>query len=140
MTCQPTGFSNMQKMKWFFTALLTLSFFIFIPSRSPVFAAPTPTPCPAGQTGTDLGCIHTAEPLLFVSDIYSIGLWLIGFTAVIFVIIGSYFIMTSRGNVEMLARGKSFIFYSIAGLLLAIFGFVFIEIITGEILKIPGFG
>lgn len=134
-----TGFYNMQKIRHTFSALLVFILFLMVPSRSLVFAA-SPTPCPAGQTATDLGCIHTAEPMLFVSDIYAIGLWLIGFVAIIFIIVGSYFIMTSRGNVEMLARGKSFIFYSIAGLLLAIFGFVFIEIITGQILKIPGFG
>lgn len=100
---------------------------------------PTPTPCPAEQMGTDLGCIHT-EPLLFVTDIYAIGLWLIGFVGILFIIVGGYFVMTSHGNVEQLQKGKSFIMYAIIGLLLAIFGFVFIQIITGQILKIPGFG
>jgi hypothetical protein len=54
-------------------------------------------------------------------------------------IIGGYYIMTSAGNVEKLATGKSFIFYAIAGILLAVLGFVFIQIVTGEILRIPGF-
>ena len=96
------------------------------------------TPCPPNQTPTDLGCLP-ADPVAFTTTIYSWGLGLLSFVAVIFMIIGGYNIMMSRGNVEQLERGKSYIFYSIAGLLLAIFGFVFIEIVTGDILKIPGF-
>jgi len=57
----------------------------------------------------------------------------------LFMIIGGYYIMTSQGNIEKLQTGKSFIFYSIAGIALAVFGFVFIQIVTGEILRIPGF-
>jgi len=101
---------------------------------------PTPTPCPTDTMSTDLGCIHTAEPVLFVSDIYALGLWLIGFIGIIFIIVGGYFVMTSHGNVEQLQKGKSFIMYAIIGLLLAVFGFVFIQIIAGQILRIPGFG
>jgi hypothetical protein len=94
--------------------------------------------CPEGQMETDLGCLPT-DPVGFVEKFYAWGLWLISFVTVLFIIIGGYYIMTARGNPEQIAKGKSFIFYSIAGVLLAIFGFVFIEIITGQILKIPGF-
>ena len=118
---------------------MILAVFFFFVVKSSFAAGPTPTPCPDGTAVSDFGCIHT-DPVLFVTDIYAIGIWLIGFVGILFMIIGGYFIMTSRGNVEQLARGKSFIFYSIAGILLAVFGFVFIEIITGQILKIPGFG
>ncbi len=96
--------------------------------------------CPAGEVPLDFGnfCVPT-DPIGFVGRFYAIGLGLIGFVAVLFMIIGGYYLMTSRGNMEQLARGKSFIYYAIAGLALAILGFVFIEIITGQILKIPGF-
>lgn len=94
--------------------------------------------CPAGQVSSDLGCIPT-DPIGFVQTFYGWGLGLIAFVAILFMIIGGYYIMTSAGDVEKLEKGKSFIFYSIAGILLAVFGFVFIEIITGDILKIPGF-
>ncbi len=83
-------------------------------------------------------CIPTDAPG-FASMIYTIGLALIGFVAIIFLMIGGYYLMASRGNVEYVSRGKSYIFYSIAGLLLAIFGFLLIEITTG-VLQIPGFG
>jgi hypothetical protein len=82
-------------------------------------------------------CIPTDAPG-FASMIYSIGLGLIGFVAVIFLMIGGYYLMASKGNVEYVQRGKSYIFYSIAGLLLAILGFLLIEITTG-VLQIPGF-
>ena len=94
--------------------------------------------CGASEVLTDLGCLPS-DPIGFVEKFYGWGLGLVGFVALLFMIIGGYFVMASRGNIEMLARGKSFIYYSLAGLLLAIFGFVFIEVVTGDILKIPGF-
>jgi len=94
--------------------------------------------CAIGEVATDLGCLPT-DPIGFTEKFYGWGLGLISFVAVLFMIIGGYYIMTSRGNPEALAKGKSFIFYAIAGVLLAVFGFLFIQIITGQILKIPGF-
>lgn len=84
-------------------------------------------------------CIPTEAPE-FASAIYQLGLGLLGLVAVLFLIFGGYNIMMSRGNLAQFEKGKSFIFYSIAGLLLAIFGFIFIEIVTGDILQLRGFG
>jgi hypothetical protein len=53
--------------------------------------------------------------------------------------VGGYYIMGSQGDPNKLQKGKSYITYSIIGVLLAIFGFVFIEVVTGDILRIPGF-
>ncbi len=94
--------------------------------------------CAINEVETDFGCLPN-DPIGFVQKFYGWGLALLTFVALIFMIIGGYYLLTSRGDFEKLRKGKSFIFYSIAGLLLAIFGFVFIEIITGDILKIPGF-
>ncbi len=94
--------------------------------------------CVSGEINTDFGCIPS-DPIGFVERFYGIGLGFIGMVALLFIIIGGYYVMTSAGNVERLQTGKSFIFYALAGLLLAVFGFVFIQIITGQILKIPGF-
>jgi len=94
--------------------------------------------CPEGSVPSDLGCIPQ-DPIGFVQVFYGWGLGLITFVAILFMIIGGITVMLSRGNYEHLERGKSFIYYSIAGLVLAIFGFVFIGIITGDILRIPGF-
>lgn len=88
---------------------------------------------------TDIGCIPT-DPLLFVAKFYAIGLGLIGGVALLSIIYGAYVIMTSGGNPTQLQKGKSYIFYSIVGLLLAIGGFIVTRIITVDVLHIPGFG
>lgn len=85
-----------------------------------------------------LACIPD-NPIGFVQAIYQLGLWLLASVGLLFMIIGGYYILVSRGDPVKLQKGKTFIFYSLAGMFLAILGFVFIEIIAGGILKIPGF-
>lgn len=97
-----------------------------------------PPPCGSNEIQTDFGCIPK-DPIGFVEKIYNIGLLFIGPTVFLFLIFGGYFILTSHGDPERLQKGKNFIFYSIAGALLAIFGVVFIEVIAKNILRIPGF-
>ena len=89
-------------------------------------------------TSTELGCIPN-DPYQFVVKFYSIGLSLIGGVSLLFIIYGGYMIMVSQGNPEKLKVGKDYIYYSLAGLLLAIFGYVFIQIVVIDILHIPGF-
>jgi|SRR3989338_1073610 len=96
-------------------------------------ATPMPT-C----TQTDLGCIPN-DPVGFVTKFYSIGLGIIGGIALLSIIYGGYIILTSQGNPTQLSKGKSYIFYALAGIILAIFGFVFVEVLAGDILHIPGF-
>ena len=90
-------------------------------------------------TNTDIGCIPN-DPVQFVSKFYSIGLGLIGGVAVLFIIYGGYIVLTSQGDVSQLGKGKSYIYYAIAGLLLAIFGYVFVQVVAVNVLHIPGFG
>lgn len=129
-------------------SFLVLIVLLLAPSQVLAVDPPTPTPCPAipstagkppiTQQGTDLGCIPS-DPALFVGKFYSIGLSLIGGVAVLFIIFGGYTLITSQGNPIQINKGKSYIFYAIVGLLLAIFGYVFVEVIAVDILKIPGF-
>lgn len=97
----------------------------------------TPTPTPS-CIPTDLGCIPS-DPIGFAIKFYGIGLGLIGGVAMLSIIYGGYIILTSQGNPTRLSKGKSYIFYAIVGLLLGIFGFVFVQVLAGDILKIPGF-
>src|SRR3989304_3001262 len=97
-----------------------------------------PSNCPPGEVATDLGCIPQ-DPIGFVESFYAIGLGFIAMVGVLFMIIGGYYIITSARIPDRLATGKSFIFYALAGIMLAVLGFVFIQIVTGEILRIPGF-
>lgn len=93
--------------------------------------------CPAGKVQTELGCI-SQDPISFIKDFYGIGLGIIGGIALLSIIYGGYIILASQGNPTQLSKGKSYIFYAIVGLLLAIFGFVFVEVLAGDILHIPG--
>ena len=92
--------------------------------------------CPP-ELKTDFGCIPD-DPIGFVEKFYGIGLGFLGGVALLFIIIGGYYLLTSRGDPGKIQTGKSFIFYSIAGLLLAIFGFVLIQFVIGDLIKIPG--
>lgn len=94
--------------------------------------------CLENEILTDFGCVPD-DPAGFVQKFYGFGLALIGMVGVLFIIIGGYYILTSRGDPAALQKGKGFILYAIIGILLAIFGFVFIQVITGDILQIPGF-
>jgi glucose uptake protein GlcU len=94
--------------------------------------------CALTETATDLGCLPN-DPIGFVSKFYGIGLSLIGGVALLFIMYGGYVILISQGNPEKVNNGKSYIYYAIAGLLLAVFGYVFIQAVVVDILHIPGF-
>jgi len=90
------------------------------------------------ELSTQLGCIPR-DPAGFSSKMYTVGLSLIGGVSIVFLIIGGYYILMSQGNPAILHKGKSYIFYAIAGLLLAIFGYIFLQVILVDILHLPGF-
>jgi len=94
--------------------------------------------CAVNQIGTDFGCMP-ADPIGFVQKFYGIGLGFVGMVALVALIWGGYSIMTSRGDPHRVTIGKSYIFYAIAGLMLAIFGYVFIQTVLVDILHVPGF-
>jgi len=96
------------------------------------------TPRGVKGTKTEIGCIPK-DPVGFAGEYYTYGLGLIGGVSLLFIIIGGYLLLTSQGNPARLQNGKTYIFYALFGLLLAIFGFVFIEVIAVDILRIPGF-
>ncbi len=96
------------------------------------------TTCPLDRVATDFGCLPN-DPIGFVQEFYPIGLSFVGGVALIALILGGYTIMTSRGDPQRVNVGKSYIFYAITGLLLAIFGYVFIQVVVVDILRVPGF-
>ena len=94
--------------------------------------------CLSTEVSTELGCIPN-DPAGFVAKFYAIGLGLIGGVSLLFIIYGGYLILVSQGNPQKINDGKSYILYAIIGLLLAIFGYVFIQLIAIDILHVPGF-
>lgn len=79
------------------------------------------------------------NPVGFASRFYGIGLSIIGGLAMLYLIYGAYVLMVSRGNPDEVRKGRSYIFYAISALLLAVFGYIFIEVVFIDILQIPGF-
>jgi hypothetical protein len=122
---------RMKKRLSGFVAVLLLVLTIVMPSV-------TYAQCnPDTEVSTSIGCVPN-DPAGFSSWIYGVGLSLIGGVALLFLIWGGLLLLTSQGNVGQVAKGKGFIMYAIIGLLLAIFGFVFIQLLLGDILQIPG--
>lgn len=111
----------------------SLSFIIYTLFFAPsVFAQ-----CPGFET--DFGCLDQSNPAKFGSQLYNIGLGFIGAVSLLFIVYGGYLILSSQGNIDQLNKGKSYIFYSIAGLILAVAGYAFYQIIARDVIKIPGF-
>lgn len=79
------------------------------------------------------------NPAGFMSTFYGVALSIIGAISLIYFIYGAYIIMISRGNPEELRKGKSYIFYALLGLFVAIFGYLIVEVVFVDLLKIPGF-
>lgn len=94
--------------------------------------------CQLDEVRTDLGCFPN-NPVKFVQKFYGIGLGFVAGVSLLTLMIGGYDIIASRGDQRRLNIGKSYIFYSIAGLLLAIFGYVIIRTIIVDVLRVPGF-
>ncbi len=94
--------------------------------------------CGLNEVATDLGCFPN-DPIGFVQKFYPMGLGLVGGVALLILILGGYIILTSKGDPQRVNAGKGYLFYAIIGLLLAIFGYVFIELIVVDLLKVPGF-
>lgn len=57
----------------------------------------------------------------------------IGAFAVLFVIFGAFRYMTSDGDASKLQQAKNTILYAIVGLLVAVFAFVIVRFVSGEI-------
>lgn len=94
--------------------------------------------CKVTEVKTDFGCIPM-DPAGFVGKFYGVGLSIIGGLSVLFIIYGGYLFLTSQGNQLQVEKGKMYITYAIIGLLFAVFGFVFIQLLAVDVLHIPGF-
>lgn len=95
--------------------------------------------CSLNEIQTDFGCWPN-DPISFVQKFYGYGVGFVAGISLLMLIWGGYTILTSRGNPSRVNIGKNYIFYAISGLLLAIFGYVFLQVIAVNILHIPGFG
>lgn len=106
-------------------------------------------PCKEGEKGVinPLDCqeIDTAigsiklDPIGFITRIFQIVLAIAGVGALFLIIYSGYRMLLSRGNKEMIQGARETITAAIIGLLFIIFSLVILSVITGNILKLPGF-
>jgi hypothetical protein len=88
---------------------------------------------------TAIGTIPT-NPIAFIERLFSIVLSLAGVGALGLLIYGGYNYMVSRGDPERIKGARETITSAIIGLLFIIFSLVILQVIAGDILRIPGFG
>jgi len=90
------------------------------------------------EIDTAIGSIPT-NPIAFIERLFSIVLSLAGVGALGLLIYGGYNYMVSRGDPERIKGARETITSAIVGLLFIIFSLVILQVIAGDILKIPGF-
>lgn len=105
--------------------------------------APTPA---IGRYHTAIGCISTTNFRSFgsasglVQPMLNVLFGVSGGIAFIYIIYGSFTVLTSRAEPEKLNHGKRLIVGSVIGLIFSVSAVFIINFIANNILKIPGFG
>lgn len=90
---------------------------------------------------TDVGDFTTAENQGNAINFILRGIFNVtGGIAFMYLIYGSYIVMTAQGDPVRLNEGRSVIFGSIFGLIFVILSTLILNLIGGGILRIPGFG
>ncbi len=106
-----------------------------------------PTPYP-GRQYTMLGCIRTnlnsfqqeGAAASVVQILLNIVFSTVGGIAILFIIYGSFIIMTSQDSPERINYGKRLIYGAIVGLIFALSSVFLIRFLSTGVLKIPDFG
>lgn len=88
---------------------------------------------------TGLGCFPVNIGALVSQTIIKLAVGLGGFMSFMVFVYGAFLVLTSAGDTERIQSGKKHISFALKGLLLIIFGVFILQIITINILKIPGF-
>lgn len=89
---------------------------------------------------TSLGIPINVNPAGFIRSILGILLSISGGIAILLIMYAGYKIMTSRGNPEQVQSAREILTSAIVGLIFIIFSIVILQVITVDILQIPGFG
>ncbi|MBI4097930.1 MAG: hypothetical protein HY426_02720 [Candidatus Levybacteria bacterium] len=110
--------------------------------------APLSKPCSDEDSTEEKGCVRIKTAFGFVST-NSAGFtrWLLGFVlsisggiVLIIIIVSGYRLMTSSGDPEKVKNARDQLAAAIVGLLFIIFSLVILELITKDVLGLPGFG
>ena len=99
---------------------------------------PISAPAVEGRNWMVTGCISTS-PSEFTQSIISFVTRIVGGVIFIFLLYGSFLILTSSGEPEKLSQGKSIIKSGIIALILILFSVFILQFVGSDLLKIPGF-
>lgn len=109
------------------------------------FNPPTPA---TGHSYTMIGCVSSnltsfrqdGAAASVVQTILSLLFSIVGTLSFLYLIYGSFLIITSQADPERLSEGKRTILGAIVGLIFAVSSVFIINLLASGILKIPGFG
>ena len=77
--------------------------------------------------------VHSQTATELVSKVINLALYFSGIVAVVFIIIGGFYYMTARGSEEQATSGRRTLTYAIIGLVIIIFSFVIVNVITNQL-------
>lgn len=129
-------------MKPKITKIIFITSFLFLFITKPIIAADNSRWCVENESiRTALGCISVSADLSknsFFSSLSSIIAGMAGGLALLMMLYGIYIIITSAGNPDKIAEGKTIITSSIAGLLFILLSTYLYSLIGINILGLPG--
>lgn len=106
-----------------------------------------PIAAAAGRQYTFLGCITTGSGSFqeggagnVVQTLLRIIFSIVGGVAFLYFIYGAFVIMTSQNAPERLNYGRRVVYGAIIGLIFSLTSVMLVNLIAGQVLKIPGFG
>lgn len=86
---------------------------------------------PFGNSTNSLAGQTTATGL--IGTIIKIMLYFAGIIAVLFLVIGGYYYLTSRGNEEQATKGRQTLVYALLGLAIVILSYVIVTALTNQL-------
>ena len=102
-------------------------------------------PCQAAES-TDTFEYQPVEPIpgfeltsdfpTFVTNLYKFGLWAVGISAMIMIVIGGFFYMTAAGNSSQAGTAKKLITDALLGLIVAMISWLILYVINPNLVNI----
>jgi hypothetical protein len=105
------------------------------PSDCGDFKAQGPLCLPQSPFANNNGLVNSTSATDLVAKVINLALYFSGIVAVVFIIIGGFYFMTARGNEEQATSGRKTLTYAIIGLVIIIFSFVIVNVITNQLTK-----
>jgi hypothetical protein len=94
--------------------------------------------CKVDEVKTSIGCVPTPPPKL-AGTALTVALGVGGAVALLLMALASFRLIRSRGNAEEIKKARDLFASAVVGLLFIILGTLILQLITVDILNIPGF-